>query len=96
MKDPQALEAERDELNRQIDELRSFEREYRTRLISHLEDCLETAVAKGSGPALQSAVRRIATAGDDDLREALALLGPEGRQRLIAALLRHPVEETPA
>lgn len=34
------LEAERDELRRQIDELRAFEREYRARLMAFLEESM--------------------------------------------------------
>ena len=76
-----------------IDDLKGFEREYSDHLRMYFEDQMaELDRADGACP-LMAAVVRVADAPDADLAGALHDLGPSQRDRLIAALLRHPVEE---
>ena len=83
----------RDILQGRVDDLRAFERGYRARLRMYFEDQLaELDKADGACP-LMAAVVRVADAPDADLAGALHDLGPSQRDRLTAALLRHPVEE---
>jgi hypothetical protein len=90
------MSAEPDTLSRRIDDLRVFEREYRGRLRMYFEDCLaELDKHDARTSPLMAAVLRVADAPDGDLREVLHDLGPRHRDRLLAALLRHPVEEVP-
>lgn len=61
--------SERDELERQIADLRAFEREYRSRLIAYHRDRLAelTAGEAGSDPGIRrqvSRITRLAKAGD--------------------------------
>lgn len=77
-----------------IDDLRAFERGYRARLRMYFEECLfELDKHDPIFTPLMAAVTRIADAPDGDLQQALHDLGPRHRDRLLAALLRHPVEE---
>lgn len=61
--------SERDELERQIGDLRDFEREYRSRLIAYHRDCLAelTTGEAGTEPGIRrqvSRITRLAKAGD--------------------------------
>ena len=82
-----------DGLPRGVEDLRAFEREYRTRLALHLEEGLARLRGTDDAQPLRVAARRLGDASDADLAEVLAEL-PEGRrQRLLEALLRVPVQE---
>lgn len=65
-----ALEQQRSELERKIDNLRAFEREYRSRLKSYLENQLrqleghgDDSGAAGAGPAVQAAASAVRPGG---------------------------------
>lgn len=78
------------DMSQRVEDLRDFEREYRTRMRLYLEDALATVSAPDAAAPLRAAIRRVAEAPDVNLREILAELPEAQRQRLLTALLRVP------
>lgn len=74
----------------QVDDLKAFEQEYRTRLLAYLQGQVAELDPDGDC-SVRAAMIRVAAAPDGELAEAAAELSEAQRSRLLAALLRIPV-----